>query len=174
VHRRANLTAGIFTLSSDNQIPTKASVPFWRKRWLLWLLAGLAFVVIASAGLVVFLTAQALDTDRDLSDFGSPKEARVFTSAHLPAPLPDDAVVERLHYERFTDWFLEATLRLPSSTAADAYFEEAKRARTLNDEYCLVHEDPSGGVRYFLSDVSACGAITRTSPLTISIQCNTR
>lgn len=161
-------------MSSNPPTPTQpASAPFWRKKWLLWLLGGLALGAIGVAGLLVFATVQLLDTDRDLSDFANPGEARAFTSAHLPAPLPNDAVVESLHFERWTDWMLTATVRLSSSEAADTYLEEVKRTRTLNDEYCNQQDSP-GGARYFLSDVFACGSIERTSPQVISVQCNTR
>jgi hypothetical protein len=116
---------------------------------------------------------RAFDTDRDLDDFANQEEARVFTSAHLPAPLPPGAVVESLLYQRWTDWIFRARVRLPSSEAAGRYLEEARRVRKLDDVYCSPHE-PGNGARYFLSDVSACGSIELMSGQIIEVHCNTR
>jgi hypothetical protein len=133
-------------------------------------------VAVASVCFVVLFVvevARSLDTDRDLSDFASPAEARAFTSAHLPVPLPADAVIEQLHYERWTDWNFCARARLPSPDAVERYLEQAKSDRKLNDAYCY-DEDPPHGARYFLADVSACGSIKLASPQVIEVHCYTR
>ncbi len=145
-----------------------------RARVIVWLAAG--FGLLALAGVVAIFVAAALafsDTTRDLGDFSSLTEARAFLSAHLPAPLPADAVIETLHYESWTDWRLTAQARLPSAEAVDRYLEETKRLRMTNDDYCLSSE-PAGGARYFLRDVSACGSVARTSRDVLVITCHTR
>lgn len=138
-------------------------------------LAGCASVLVASGFIVLLVVegARSFGSGRDLADFASPAEARAFASEHLPAPLPSDAVIERLHYERWTDWFLEANVRLPSAEAAGRYLEQVRRARKLNDAYCS-GEEPTDGARYFLPAVMACGAVRRASPALIEVRCNTR
>jgi hypothetical protein len=133
-------------------------------------------VATAIVGFVVLLVvagAHGLGSGRDLADFASAADARSFVSEHLPAPLPGDAVVESLHYERWTDWFLETNVRLASAEATDRYLEQVRRDRKLNDAYCG-GEEPADGVRYFLPAVMACGAVRRTSPQIIEVRCNTR
>src|SRR6187551_1382212 len=100
-----------------------------------WVLLGLGIALCGFAILFVVEVARALDTDRDLSDFESPKEARAFATAHLPVPLPADAVVETLHYARWTDWQLSARVRLPSSAAVNRYLDQVKHDRKLDDVY---------------------------------------
>lgn len=141
-----------------------------------WILLGVALAALALVGagvLLVILAASALDTTKTLQDFAGPGEARAFTSAHLPAPLPPDAAVESLRYERWTDWHFSARVRLSSAEAADRYLEQAKAQRRLDPQYCQ-DEEPSGGVRYFLSEVWACGAIRRAAPQVVDVSCFTR
>lgn len=135
--------------------------------------AAIATAIVGSICCLVVAAAHAFDTGRDLADFASPAEARSFASAHLPTPLPPDAVIESLHYERWTDWFLETNVRLPSVAAADRYLEQVRRERKLDDTYCP-GEEPADGARYFLPAVMACGAVSRTSPQMIEVRCNTR
>lgn len=146
-----------------------------RTRVLLWLLLG-AVLVLAIAGFLALLTFSLTDTNglnRDLADFASPAESRAFASAHLPVPLPKEAVVESLHFERWTDWNLTATVRLPSAEALALYLEQTKRDRKLYDEFCY-HDEPAQGARYYLKKSMACGTIERVSPAVIEIRCNTR
>lgn len=144
-----------------------------RAKIIVWSIAGFGLIVLAVGAVLVIAAMRALDTDRDLDDFASPSEARKFTSAHLPAPLPADAVVEKLSYTRWTDWRLTAQIRLPSPAALEQYLEVAKTQRVTNDEYCSDLE-PTGGARYFLREVSACGSIQRASPAVLDVACNTR
>ncbi len=136
-------------------------------------------LVVAVSAIVILLAVAAVrlmhafDTSRSLSDFASPAEALTFTSSHLPAPLPPDAVVETLAYDRWTDWVLDARVRLPTAAAADSYLEQAKRDRKLDDSYCY-GEEPAGGARYFLPSMSACGVIRRLSAEVLDVHCNTR
>ena len=139
-----------------------------------WVLSALG---VACVGLVGIMTA-AVDellsgADRKLEDFSSPGEARAFASAHLPVPLPAGAALDALRYARFTDWHFSARVRFSSAEAADRYLEQVRRDRQLNDAYCGDSE-PSGGARYALADVSACGSIKRESPQVLSVTCFTR
>lgn len=145
----------------------------WRTKAVLWFFSLLA---ISACCLVVFFAVsvvRALDTDKDLSDFASRDEARTFTSAHLPVPLPNDTVIQKLLYQRWTDWNFEARVEFSSSGALDSYLQDVRQRRQLNDEYCSPNE-PSQGARFFLRDVSACGSITPVSPLVFDVKCNTR
>ena len=144
-----------------------------RAKLLIWAIAGLGLLALGVGVLLVLAVLQGLDSDRDLSDFASPSEARAFTSAHLPAPLPNDAVVEELHYERWTDWRFTARVRLSSPEASEQYIEQAKERRDLNDQYCSNLEPPAGA-RYFLRPVSACGSVRRASAQVVEVACNTR
>jgi hypothetical protein len=139
----------------------------------LWVLLGLGLVTAGFTVLLVVVMLRPFDTDRDLTDFENPEQALAFTSAHLPAPLPKDAAVEQLLYQRWTDWNFTARVRLPSPEAADRYLDRVRRDRKLNDEYCNGSE-PARGARYFLPEVSACGAVERASAEIIEVQCNTR
>jgi hypothetical protein len=112
-------------------------------------------------------------SDRDLEDFATPSEARAFASAHLPVPLPAAATLDALRYARFTDWHFSAQVRFPSAEGADRYLEQVRRDRQLNDAYCGDSE-PSGGARYVLADVSACGSIERESAQALRVTCFTR
>lgn len=149
---------------------------FSRWRTIHWIFLGLviAISIPGLAALVLLVhVAKGGDGSRELSDFDSPAEARAFVSAHLPVPLPNDAVVETLHFERFTDWFLSTRVRLSSREVAQGYLEQVKRARALNDEYCSDAE-PSPGARYYLRDVAACGSIDAAAPPALEVRCNTR
>ncbi|MGC4090367.1 MAG: hypothetical protein QM756_21310 [Polyangiaceae bacterium] len=145
----------------------------WRSKLLLYVFVGIAIAAFCAVALIGVIVVRALDTDQDLSDFETPEQARTFTSAHLPAPLPNDAVVETLHYERWTDWSFDARVRLSSAAAVDRYLEEARRLRSLNDEYCL-HSEPSDGARYFFKAGVACGTVRRTAAQVLEVHCNTR
>ncbi len=134
---------------------------------------AVATAVVGFVVLLVVAGAHGLGGGRELADFASGADARAFASEHLPAPLPSDAVIQSLHYERWTDWFLETSIRLPSAEATERYLEQVRRARTLNDAYCG-GEEPADGVRYFLPAVMACGGVRRTSPQIIEVRCNTR
>ena len=151
---------------------SRTKTPFSLAKALPWLLLALGGVLLSLGALVVISRWCTLGTSRDLSDFDSPAQARAFTSAHLPTPLPNDAVIETLHYERWTDWDLNVTARLPSADALDRYLAAVKRERTLNDQYCSA-EEPAHGARYFLKDVTACGSVEQTSPRAITISCST-
>jgi hypothetical protein len=140
---------------------------------LLYVLLGLGVASCGAAALFVVAVARAFDTDRDLSDFATPAEARTFVSEHLPSSLPTDAVVEKLAYERWTDWNLDARVRLTSAASAERYLEQVKRDRKLDDAYCF-GEEPPDGARYFLSGVFACGVVRRPAPAIIEVHCNTR
>jgi hypothetical protein len=141
-----------------------------------WVLLGLGLVACGLGSALVLLlmsAASSLDMARDLEDFASPAEARAFTTAHLPVPLPSDVVVESLHYERFTDWHFTARVRFPSVEAAQLYLDKTGRDRTLNDPYCSDTE-PTPGARYFLAPVYACGSLQQSSPLVLDVRCHTR
>jgi hypothetical protein len=134
----------------------------------------LGIFAIVGVGLVVVALATSFGSAKDLEDFASQAQARDFISAHLPTPLPSSAVVEALHYERFTDWRITARVRLPSASALDQYLEQTKRDRQLDDAYCGAAE-PSGGARYFLAKSFACGTLQHGSSATsLEIACNTR
>jgi hypothetical protein len=64
-------------------------------------------------------------------------------------------------------------VRFPSAEGADRYLEHVRRDRKLNDAYCGDSE-PSGGARYVLTDVSACGTIVRESAQALRVTCFTR
>lgn len=123
--------------------------------------------------IVLVYVARGGDGPHQLSDFDSPAEARAFVSAHLPVPLPSDAVVEALHFERFTDWFLSARVRLSSREVAQGYLDQVRRARVLNDAYCSDVE-PSLGARFYLRDVAACGSLDAAALPALEVRCNTR
>src|SRR4051812_44546972 len=140
-----------------------------------WVRVGLAFAVciaIAVCALLAIGVASIFDTTQTLKDFASPAEARAFTSAHLPVSLPEDATVESLTYERWTDWHFSARVRLPSSEAVDRYLDQARAAGEPNAEYC--NDEPSSDARYFLKDVSACGSVHRESLQVLEVVCYTR
>jgi hypothetical protein len=142
--------------------------------WVLLALSILGLAAVAGVGLVVALAASSLGSTKDLEDFASQAQARDFTSAHLPTPLPSSAVVEALHYERFTDWRITARVRLPSPQALNQYLEQAKQERKVDDAYCGAAE-PSVGAGYFLPQLFACGSVQRGSSASIlEIACNTR
>lgn len=150
----------------------------WRRalsgwRTIHWIFVGLAAVACALGVLAVAQLVSAFDTDRDLADFASAGEARAFVSAHLPVPLPSTALVEALHYERWTDWHLTARVRLPSLAASHGYVEQVRRERALDDQYCSAKE-PSPGVRYFLAAEFACGSIDSGAAPILEVHCNTR
>jgi hypothetical protein len=154
-------------------LETPRQKPTSRSKVILYVILGSGIVGACVFVALALAVARAFDTDRDLSDFADQGEARAFTSAHLPAPLPSGAVVESLLYQRWTDWIFEARVRLPSPEAAARYLEEAKRLRKLDDVYCS-SDEPAGGARYFLPDVSACGFVELTSAQIIDVHCNTR
>jgi hypothetical protein len=142
--------------------------------WVLLGLTSIGLTVIAGAGLLLAVLASSLDSDRDLADFASQAEARDFASAHLPTALPGSAVVEALRYERFTDWRLTSRIRFDSSESVDRYVEQLERERKLDDAYCGDAE-PSGGARYFLPALFACGTVGRGARAgTLEMACNTR
>jgi hypothetical protein len=136
-------------------------------------MAVIACGFIAALVWLIVGAAATLDTDRDLEDFATPAEARAFTTAHLPVPLPSDTVIESLHYERFTDWHFTARIRFPAPEAATLYLDQTKRARALNDAYCSDTE-PTPGARYFLAPVHACGSLHQSSPVVLDVRCHTR
>lgn len=144
-----------------------------------WALFGVGIVAVGVIGVLGALVSWVasdgieLGTTRDLKSFAGPAEARAFTSAHLPTPLPEHAQIEQLHYERWTDWNFSARVRLASPQAVELYLDAVKRARKLNDSYCTDSE-PDAGARYFLDKVFACGAIARISPQVIEVRCATR
>lgn len=140
-----------------------------------WVFAGLglvALLLVVAGAFLVWVLADALDTDKDLADFETAAEARAFVSAHLPLALPVDANVSELRYERFTDWHLTAKVRLASPEAAREYVERLRAARTLNDAYCGPSE-PAGATRFFLPDVSACGHVSAAGGA-LDVLCYTR
>ena len=139
-----------------------------------WVLTALAVLCVGLVGTVIAAGAHLLSgSDRNLEDFASPTEAGAFASTHLPAPLPADATLDALHYERFTDWHFSARVRFSSAEAADRYLEQVRRDRQLNDAYCG-DDEPQGGARYALADVSACGSIRRESARELRVTCFTR
>jgi hypothetical protein len=141
-----------------------------------WVFLGLAVVtavLLLGAAVLLSSAATALDSDRELKDFESPAQARDFVSAHLPTPLPSTAVVEALRYQRWTDWHLQAEVRLKSAEGVASYLEQARQKRASNEAYCG-GSGLSGGVSFFLSDVSACGSVTATSPVSLHVVCATR
>jgi hypothetical protein len=144
-----------------------------RAKVLLYVALGAGLVTSAAIVAVLVAVVRAFDTDRDLTDFADQAQARAFVSSHLPTPLPPDAVIEGLDYERWTDWSLKARVRLPSRQAVERYVEEAKRLRKLDDDYCH-HVEPDHGARYFLAEVSACGTLESTSSEVLEVRCNTR
>jgi hypothetical protein len=148
---------------------------FARWRAIHWLALAVVVLVCSCVGVVLVRLTAAFSggPPHDLSDFGTAAEARAFVSAHLPMALPGDAVVEKLAYERWTDWHLAVRVRLPSAWAADRYLEQARAARKVNDGYCTDAEPPRGA-RYFLAEVSACGSIARMSPQILEVVCYTR
>lgn len=152
-------------------VPQQSRTP--RAKVLLYVVLGLGLAASVAVVAVLVVLVRAFDTDRDLTDFSDQAEARAFVSSHLPAPLPPDAVIESLKYARWTDWSLNARVRLPSRQAVERYIEEARRLRKLDDDYCY-HAEPDHGARYFLAEVSACGSVERTSPETLDVRCNTR
>jgi hypothetical protein len=140
-----------------------------------WVFTGLAMIavlIVAAGAVLVWILADAFDTDKKLSDFESPAQGRAFVSAHLPLPLPADSDVIELSYERWTDWNLTAKVRLASPAATRDYLERVRSARKLNDDYCGAGE-PSGAARFFLADVSACGTVSSAAD-TLSVRCYTR
>ena len=133
--------------------------------------AAAAFVTI---GAVLLAGVGALDTSRSLDDFENNEQARKFVSEHLPAALPNDAVVSKLSYERWTDWHLAATVQLGSAQAADELVARVIADRKTDDAYCG-EKDPELGARYFLPASFACGSVSRgAAPSTLEIRCNTR
>ena len=152
----------------------KQRLSSWKAiHWIFLGLAAVALLLLLGVALLALATATALDTDRELKDFASPAQARDFVSAHLPAPLPVTAVVDELRYQSWTDWHLQARVRFDSPEGVASYVEQARLQRTLNDAYCGSSE-PSGGVRYFLDDVTACGSATVLSPASLKVVCHTR
>jgi hypothetical protein len=141
--------------------------------WVFLGLAVVALLLLMGVALLALSAATALDSDRDLKDFDSPAQARDFVSAHLPAPLPSTAVVEELRYQRWTDWHLKARVRFISEEGVANYLGQARHERASNDAYCGGSE-PSGGVSFFLKDVSACGSATASPPASLSVVCSTR
>jgi hypothetical protein len=141
--------------------------------WVFLGLAAVALLLLLGVALLALATATALDTDRELKDFASPAQARDFVSAHLPTPLPVTAVVEELRYQRWTDWHLQARVRFESPAGVASYVSQAKLQRASNDAYCGSSE-PSGGVSFFLSDVTACGSATVVHPASLKVVCHTR
>lgn len=125
------------------------------------------------AMVVLVYMAKGGDANRELSDFDSPAEARAFVSAHLPVPLPNGAVVEDLHYERWLDWHLSARVRLPSREVTEGYVDQVKRDRALDDQYCG-SDEPTPGARYFLRDVFGCGSINGVKSPLLEVRCYTR
>lgn len=150
---------------------------FSRWKTIHWVLLGLAVLglaTVAGLGLVVAPAASSLGSTKELKDFASQAQARDFTSAHLPTPLPSSALIEALRYERFTDWRITARVRLPSAAALDQYVEQTKQDRKTDDAYCGAGE-PSLGVSYFLPKLFACGTVQRGASASIlEMACNTR
>ncbi len=133
----------------------------------------MAVPVAGTFGVLAFASSSALGGERTLADFATPQEARDFTSAHLPTALPGDTVIESLSYARWTDWYLNAQVRFPSASAAEAYLDRVRQTRALRDDYCYDGE-PAFGARYYLPSVSACGAVEHASPEVLTLRCNTR
>jgi hypothetical protein len=132
------------------------------------ILGGFATMII---GAIAFSNAS---TSLTRKDFASNAKAAEFVSAHLPAPLAGAIAVRTLTYEAFTDWHLDAVIDLGTAQAADDYLESAKKKRHLNPEYCGT-TDIGGSVYYFLSKVSACGAISRGRGASeLRVECHTR
>ena len=132
------------------------------------ILGGFATVII---GAIAFSNAS---TSLTRKDFASNAKAVEFVSAHLPAPLTGAIAVRTLTYESFTDWHLDAVIDLGTAQAADDYLESAKKKRHLNPEYCGT-TDIGGSIYYFLSNVSACGAISRRGGASeLRVECYTR
>lgn len=139
-----------------------------------WVFLALGVLCAGVVGTVIVGAATVLSgSDRDLEDFASPSEARAFASAHLPTPLPTDTTLDALRYARFTDWHFSASVSFPSAEAVERYLDQIRRDRHLNDTYCG-YSEPSGGARYALADVSACGFIERESAKALSVTCFTR
>jgi hypothetical protein len=144
----------------------------WKAIHWFFVVLGLLCVALVAA-VIVGAASMFSGSDRNLEDFASPSEARAFASAHLPVPLPADARLDALRYERFTDWHFSARVRFASAEATDRYLEQVRRDRQLNDAYCGDTE-PSGGARYVLADVFACGSIRRESAQALHVTCFTR
>jgi len=133
-------------------------------------------LVLACGGLLGlgWLASGFAGESRKLQDFSSPQQARDFLTAHLPAPLPSDARIEELTYERFTDWSLSASVRFPSNQAALDYIERVKQERRLDDDYCG-NAEPASGARYALPELKACGAVrSESSSRVLDFTCQTR
>ncbi len=143
------------------------------RRALPWLLFGGAALGLGALALLAALASLFTDTSLDRSDFASDAQAAEFVSEHLPAPLPASVRVEKLSYDRWTDWRLSASVELPSVQATEAYLKRARAARATNDEYCLTSGNAQV-LQYFLAKWYACGSIQRQSPRTLLIGCNTR
>ncbi len=132
------------------------------QRWLFLLLGAggvLAFLSLAAGGLLVVAASQFASTTITRRSFATEAEAVSFVSDHLPAPLPSDAVVEELRYDRFTDWHLEARVDLGSAAAAAAYLARARAAGVQNPDYCGAGDGNPRELGYFLAAWSACGTV---------------
>jgi hypothetical protein len=147
-----------------------------KRRVVLWAVGPLLVVlVLAGVGLAYLAATSLSGTSLTKRDFADPTEATAFVSAHLPAPLPTDAEVEELTYDRFTDWHLSATVSLGSSEAVETYLRTAREQRQENVEYCGPWSLPADAVAYFLAEVQACGSIVPgPSEGSISVRCLTR
>lgn len=152
----------------------KPDVSRWRTiHWVFCGLAVLALLLLVGGGFLVWAAADMLDTDRDLKDFASPAQARDFVSAHLPTPLPNAAVVEQLHYDRWQEFRLTARVRLGSPAAIASYIGQARLERALNDAYCGTSE-PSDDVHFFLPKSWGCGSVRPVATDSLEIACNSR
>lgn len=130
--------------------------------------------VLVVGGLAVLAASLFSGTSLTRGDFTTPAEATAFVSDHLPLSLPDGANVTTLTYERFTDWHLEAAVRLPSAEAVRDYLSRARAGRTDDVEYCGPSSETSETVSYFLSQWSACGTVNAAAQDTITVRCHTR
>jgi len=148
-----------------------------RKGWV-WLLISLALgalvtLVLALGAFVLWGVGGLSGTSLDRGDFPTETEAREFVNGHLPTPLPSNAKVTALTYERFTDWHLTTSILFPSQIEARAFLTKAHGARTTNEGYC--GPDADAQVSYFIPEYYACGRITEpTANGMLEVTCNTR
>lgn len=148
--------------------------PRWR-RPLLWGAAAVAFVLVfAAGGFIVLVVSLFSGTALTRDDFPTAAEASNFVSDHLPVPLPANATIQELKYERFTDWHLEAAVDLGSEAATDAYLLRALEQREEDVDYCGPSASGPRAVNYFLSKWHACGSVTATEQGGLAVRCFTR
>jgi hypothetical protein len=140
-----------------------------KRIWLRWLLGGIALVTAALA-YFVWLVFDTFDGGMTLDDFDSNAEALAFVSDHLTEPLPQGATVTALRYDRFTDWHLEATVKVSSP---HAYVGAVRGNRGPSSSgYCNESESATS-VSYFLAKWHACGTVWVPAPDSIALICGT-